>query len=251
MTQSLSMWHINYMMLLYSGCRIRSWQSTCSHLLRKQVKYHLLLFTRYSVNIPLHFAAVLLTSSKTKLNETLIWICCCCPQGFLLFVDESILIKKKTKLSSHMRKFKWDRVEKVINEEGLSNIWGNAQIFSLYMRRPLGIYYFASDPSEYPNIWGKFSFLFYQCIRWDVCAGSPRCTTGISCRRRRSSSGLLNRRRQTPSSKLPTRYSPNMNHRHLVGWLKIWKCSKEEALVTKFNGACAKQSKANLIYVKI
>ncbi len=58
----------------------------------------------------------------------------------------------------------------------------------------------------------NFILFFYQCIRWDVCAGSPRCTTGTSCRRRMSSSGSLSRRRLTPSSKLPTRYSPNMNH---------------------------------------
>ncbi len=186
------------MMLLHSGCRIRSWQSTCSHILRKQVKYHLILFSRYSVNIPLNFAAALLTSGKTKLNETFIWTCFC----FLLFVDESTLIKKN--VSPYIRKFRWDRVQE---QEGLPNIWVNAQIFSLYMRRSLVIYYFALNPSEYHKIRGKFSFLFYQCIRWDVCAGSPRCTTGTSCRRRRSSSGLLSRRRQTPSSKLPTRYT--------------------------------------------
>jgi hypothetical protein len=32
-----------------------------------------------------------------------------------------------------------------------------------YMRRPLVIYDFAPDPSEFPYIWGKFYFLF-QCI---------------------------------------------------------------------------------------
>ncbi len=31
------------------------------------------------------------------------------------------------------------------------------------MRRSLVIYDFAPDHSEFPNIWGKFSFLFYQC----------------------------------------------------------------------------------------
>ncbi len=34
---------------------------------------------------------------------------------------------------------------------------------SPYMRRPLVIYEFAPDPSEFPYIRGKFSFLFYQC----------------------------------------------------------------------------------------
>jgi hypothetical protein len=31
------------------------------------------------------------------------------------------------------------------------------------MRRSLGIYDFAPDPSEFPYLRGKFSFLFYQC----------------------------------------------------------------------------------------
>jgi hypothetical protein len=48
-----------------------------------------------------------------------------------------------------------------------SNIWGNAQIFSPYMSGSLVIYDFAPDPSEFPNIWGKFYFLFYQCRHGD------------------------------------------------------------------------------------
>ncbi len=51
-----------------------------------------------------------------------------------------------------------------MHEEGAPNIWGNAQIFSPYMRRSLVIYDFAPDPSKFPNIRGKFNFLFYQCI---------------------------------------------------------------------------------------
>jgi hypothetical protein len=69
------------------------------------------------------------------------------------------LIKKKTKFSSYLRKFRWDWV-KAIYEEGLPHIWGNAQIFSPYMRRSLVIYVFAPEPSEFPYIWGKFYFLF-------------------------------------------------------------------------------------------
>ncbi len=34
---------------------------------------------------------------------------------------------------------------------------------TVYMRRSLVIYDFALDPSEFLNIWGKCSFLFYQC----------------------------------------------------------------------------------------
>ncbi len=56
------------------------------------------------------------------------------------------LIKKETKFSSYMRKFKWDLC-KVIYEEGLPNIWGNAQIFHhIHMRRPLVIYDLAWHP---------------------------------------------------------------------------------------------------------
>jgi hypothetical protein len=35
--------------------------------------------------------------------------------------------------------------------------------FSPYMRRPLVIYDFTPDPSEFPYIRGKFYFIFYQC----------------------------------------------------------------------------------------
>ncbi len=35
---------------------------------------------------------------------------------------------------------------------------------SPYMRRPLAIYDFAPDPSEFPYIGGKFYFLFYQRV---------------------------------------------------------------------------------------
>ncbi len=36
-------------------------------------------------------------------------------------------------------------------------------IFTIYEEVVLVIYVFASDPSEFPNIWGKFCFIFYQC----------------------------------------------------------------------------------------
>jgi hypothetical protein len=52
---------------------------------------------------------------------------------------------------------------------GESYIWGRASQYrrickniSPYMRRSLVIYDFAPEPSEFPNIWGKFYFLFYQ-----------------------------------------------------------------------------------------
>ncbi len=50
-----------------------------------------------------------------------------------------------------------------IYDEGLPNIWGNAQIFHRIMKRLLVIYDFAPDPSGFPYIWGKFYFN-YQCV---------------------------------------------------------------------------------------
>ncbi len=77
---------------------------------------------------------------------------------------DTTLIKRKTKFSSYIRKFRWDRVQ--------SHIWGRAsqymrkcEKFSPCMRRALVIYDFALDPPEFPYIWGKFYFIFYQCIR--------------------------------------------------------------------------------------
>ncbi len=74
------------------------------------------------------------------------------------------LIKNKTKFASYIRKFRWDRVH--------SHVWGRASqymrkctnIFTIYEDwRSLVIYDFAPEPSEFPNIWGKFYFIFYQC----------------------------------------------------------------------------------------
>ncbi len=54
------------------------------------------------------------------------------------------LIKKKTKFSSNMRKFRRYRVQSHI----WGRAWGNAQIFNHIwgLRRPLVIYDFATDP---------------------------------------------------------------------------------------------------------
>ncbi len=48
-----------------------------------------------------------------------------------------------------------------------------------YMRRSLVIYDFAPDPSEFPNIWGKFSFLFYQCTTRLARSRIHRSHTGV------------------------------------------------------------------------
>ncbi len=51
-------------------------------------------------------------------------------------------------------------VTKAYKRKGFLIIWGNAQIFSLYMRKSLVVYDFAPDLSKSPNIWGKFLFSF-------------------------------------------------------------------------------------------
>jgi hypothetical protein len=102
----------------------------------------------------------------------------------MLFLNRSVntgkssQIKKETKFSSYIRKFRWDWVQKVIYEEGLPNMWGNAQIFSPYMKKSLVIYYFAPNPSEFPNLWGKFSFLFLSVY---IVAVYKRSLEAIGC----------------------------------------------------------------------
>ncbi len=44
--------------------------------------------------------------------------------------------------------------------------------FSPYMRRPLVIFDFATDPFQFPYIWGKFYFLFYQCNAGTIRTGA-------------------------------------------------------------------------------
>ncbi len=70
------------------------------------------------------------------------------------------LIKKRKSNFPHVQ---WKEIQsswsssKVINEEGLPNIWGNAQIFSPYLRRPLVILYMTFWISLYMRkIWFSF-----------------------------------------------------------------------------------------------
>ncbi len=74
--------------------------------------------------------------------------------------------KKRTKFYSYIRKFRWDRLQSHIWRRELPNIWA-------FMRKCANINqiwgvrqsYMTLQPipSEFPYIWGKFSFLFYQC----------------------------------------------------------------------------------------
>ncbi len=68
--------------------------------------------------------------------------------------------KKKIKFCSYIRIFRWDQVQ--------SHIWLTASSYmvkylriSSYIRNPYLTY--MTIPSEFPYIWGKFCFLFYQC----------------------------------------------------------------------------------------
>ncbi len=70
--------------------------------------------------------------------------------------------KKKTKFSSYIRKFRWDRVQ--------SHIWGRASHlnFLIYEKNLIfcrqSYMTFQPIPSEFPYIWGEFDFFFfYQC----------------------------------------------------------------------------------------
>jgi hypothetical protein len=73
------------------------------------------------------------------------------------------LIKKKIKFSSFIRKFRIECSCKVIYEEGLPNIWGNAQIFSHIWGGRQSYMTLQLLHSEFPYIRGKLDFLFYQC----------------------------------------------------------------------------------------
>ncbi len=71
--------------------------------------------------------------------------------------------KREIKFSSYIRKFRMEQLQ--------SHIWltassckGKYLSFSSYIRKPFLIYCFATAPFWIAYIWGKFYFLFYQCI---------------------------------------------------------------------------------------
>ncbi len=69
---------------------------------------------------------------------------------------------------------------KVIYEEGLPNIWDNAQIFSHILGGRSSYMTLQPLPSGFPYIWGKFCFLFYQCAMTIIAslAGKPNSWSG-------------------------------------------------------------------------
>ncbi len=84
-----------------------------------------------------------------------VWFCTLCT-----------LINKKIKLSSYIRKFRMEQLQ--------SHIWGragNAQIFPHIWGSRWSYMTLQLLHSEFPYIWGKFDFLFYQCTVHNACPG--------------------------------------------------------------------------------
>ncbi len=98
------------------------------------------------------------------------------------------LKKKKIKCSSYIRKFRPEQLQRqswgfLIYEEMrklaqiFSHIWGVRK--SYITLQPL--------PSEFPYIWGKFNFLFYQCIKSQrlsvkyICQPRVEITPRLQC----------------------------------------------------------------------
>ncbi len=74
--------------------------------------------------------------------------------------------KKENKISSYIRKFRVEQLQSHIWGR-LPYIWGNAQTFPhIQYEEAVVIYEWMTlelRHSEFPCIWGKFDFLFYQC----------------------------------------------------------------------------------------
>ncbi len=74
------------------------------------------------------------------------------------------LIKKKTKFSSNIRKSGRERLQSHICLTASSCMTKYLSI-SPYIKKPFPSYMTLQQlPSEFPKKWGKFYFLFYQCI---------------------------------------------------------------------------------------
>ena len=97
--------------------------------------------------------AVLLSSPHSLSADTEVW-------------RNRTLIKTKIKFSSYKRKLRMEQLQ--------SHIWLTASSYkrkylriSSYIRKPFLIYTLQLLHSEFPHIWGKFHFLFYQCRERD------------------------------------------------------------------------------------
>ncbi len=70
--------------------------------------------------------------------------------------NESFLMYKEIQ-------FRWDKFAKSHMTKGFL-IYEEMHNTFPYMRRPSIVYDFATAPSEFPYLKGKFDFTFYQCI---------------------------------------------------------------------------------------
>ncbi len=72
-------------------------------------------------------------------------------------------MKKKIKFSSYMRKFRMEQVQSHIWLTAPPHIWGNICAFPHILGSPSLNMTLQLLHYEFPYIWGKFDFLFYQC----------------------------------------------------------------------------------------
>ncbi len=84
-----------------------------------------------------------------------------------VYCTYSTLIKKNRKFSSYIRKFRMEQLPSHICLTASSYMTKYLRISS-YIRKPFLIYDFTTAPYEFPYIWGKFYFLFYQCIWQEI-----------------------------------------------------------------------------------
>ncbi len=82
----------------------------------------------------------------------------------VVITEGRTLSNKKIKLSSYIRKF-------ICNQ---SHIWLNIWAFPHLLGAPSSYMALQPIPSEFPYIWWKFCFLFYQCTVY-------LCTVFVQC----------------------------------------------------------------------
>jgi hypothetical protein len=76
------------------------------------------------------------------------------------------LIKKKIKFSSYIGKFRVEQLQSHIwlTASSSPHIWGNIFAFPHILGSPSSYMTLQLPHSEFLYIWGKFYFIFYQCI---------------------------------------------------------------------------------------
>ncbi len=80
------------------------------------------------------------------------------------------LIEKKIKFSSYIRKFKMEQWQSHIWLTASSIIYGEIFLHPHILGSSSSYMTLQLLHSEFPYIWGKFNFLFYQCIlSWASC----------------------------------------------------------------------------------